>query len=116
MKLTLRDRWDDLTTGDRYVEIKIGKNEACCVKETANGLLYVMECADGNDIYSDIGGADFPLRTLTPAEREEAVAFAKEQFEVEKEMDEKEVLNAISPFVEDGSYIEMSGEEGERWR
>jgi hypothetical protein len=30
--------------------------------------------------------------------------------------DEKEVLNAISPFVKDGSYIEMIGEEGERWR
>lgn len=29
---------------------------------------------------------------------------------------EVDVLNAISPFVEDGSYIEMSGEEGERWR
>ena len=29
---------------------------------------------------------------------------------------EEDVLNAISPFVEDGSYIEMSGEEGERWR
>ena len=30
--------------------------------------------------------------------------------------DEEDVLNAISPFVEDGSYIEMSGDEGERWR
>ena len=30
--------------------------------------------------------------------------------------DEEDILNAISPFVEDGSYIEMSGEWGERWR
>ena len=30
--------------------------------------------------------------------------------------DEVDTLNAIAPFVEDGSYIEMSGEEGEVWR
>lgn len=88
MKLTLRDRWDDLTTNDRYVEIKIGKAQACCVKETEH-YSYVMECFDGNNVYSDIGGADYPLRKLTPEEVKEILDFASEQFEVENMLDEK---------------------------
>ena len=90
MKLTLINRWDDLVLGDRYMEIKIGKAEACCVKEIDNGeLLYVIQCYDGNDVYSDIGGADFPLRKLTPAEYEEVINFAREQLAVEEEMNER---------------------------
>ena len=90
MKLVLRDRWDDLATGDRYVEIKIGKYEACCVKEIDDGeLMYVLQCADGNDVYSDIGGADFPLRKLTLAEYEEIMDFAREQLSVEKDIEFK---------------------------
>ncbi len=88
MKLTLRERWDDLTTGERYAELKIGKHEACCVKETGD-LMYVMECFDGRDVYSDIGGADFPLRKLAPEETEEILDFVREQFEVEAMMDKK---------------------------
>lgn len=30
--------------------------------------------------------------------------------------DEITILSAIAPFVESGSFIEMQGEEGERWR
>lgn len=91
MKLTLRDRWDDLTTGDRYLELKIGKAEACCVKNVPSGLTYVMSCYDGNDVYSDIGGADLPLRSLSPEEYEEVMDFAREQFAVEEELDRKEM-------------------------
>ncbi len=83
MKLTLKDRWDDLTIGDRYLEIKIGKAEACCVKNVPGGLTYVMMCYDNHDVYSDIGGADFPLRSLSPEEYEEVIDFAREQFAVE---------------------------------
>ena len=90
MELTLIDRWDDLTMGNRYMEIKIGKVEACCVEEIDNGeLLYVMQCYDGNNVYSDIGGADFPLRKLTSAEHEEVINFAREQLAVEEEMNER---------------------------
>lgn len=90
MKLKLKDRWDELATGDRYIEIKIDKAEACCVKEIDQGeVMYVMQCHDGNDVYSDIGGADYPLRRLTLAEFKEIMDFAREQFAVEKEMDEK---------------------------
>ena len=94
MKISLEDRWDDLAMGDRYMEIKIGKAEACFVKETDNGeLLYVMQCHDGNDVYSYIGGADFPLRKLTSAEYEEVINFAREQFAVEKELDDLALNN-----------------------
>ncbi len=34
----------------------------------------------------------------------------------EKSSDEKLVFDLISPYVEAGSYIEMSGEDGEVWR
>lgn len=77
-KLTLRDHWDD--SGDKFLEIKIGKHEACCVK-TTNDLMYVLQCADGNDVYSDIGGADFPLRKLTSEEYESVIKFCKEVIE-----------------------------------
>ena len=93
MKLVLRDRWDDLATGDRYVEIKIGKYEACCVKETADGFRYVMECDNGNEVYSDIGGADFPLRKLTDEELKEVMEFVDEQFAAEKELDDLALNN-----------------------
>lgn len=86
MKLTLKDRWIDLTTGDRYLEIKIGigKSEACRVKNVPGGLTYVMMCYDSYDVYSDFGGADFPLRSLSPEEYEEVMDFAREQFALKK--------------------------------
>lgn len=34
----------------------------------------------------------------------------------EKLGDDHILFNAIAPFVKKGSYIEMSGEDGERWR
>jgi hypothetical protein len=38
------------------------------------------------------------------------------QFNGEKLGDEETILNVIAPYVEAGSYIEMSGEEDSRWR
>lgn len=37
-------------------------------------------------------------------------------FTGEKLGDETEIFNSIAPFVEDNSYIEMYGEDGDRWR
>lgn len=34
----------------------------------------------------------------------------------EKRGDDDILFGALAPFVEDGSYIEMQGEDGERWR
>ena len=90
MKLSLRDRWDDIT-GDQYVEIKIGKYEACCLKRVPDQVHpYVLECYDGNDVYSDIGGADYPLRKLSTLETVEVINFAMEQLGTEAELDRKE--------------------------
>jgi hypothetical protein len=38
------------------------------------------------------------------------------QFEGEKSGEEKYLWDAIAPFVEPGSYIEMQGEDGVTWR
>lgn len=38
------------------------------------------------------------------------------QFEAEKIGDEAILFEAIAPFVEPGSFIEMLGEDGDRWR
>ncbi len=38
------------------------------------------------------------------------------QFTGEKIGDDETLFNAIAPFVEKGSYIQMSGEDGESWR
>ena len=87
VKLELRDRWDCLWgSGEKYVEIKIDKTQACCVKQSGD-LLYAIECFNGMEVYSEIGGPDFPLRHLTEKETEEVLAFAKEQLAVEDEME-----------------------------
>lgn len=37
-------------------------------------------------------------------------------FNGEKAGDDSKLFHAVAPYVEDGSFIEMSGEEGEIWR
>lgn len=37
-------------------------------------------------------------------------------FEGEKLLDDEKLFEAIAPFVEDGSYIDMMGEDGYAWR
>ena len=72
--MKIRDSWDD---GEAtYLEIKIGKAECVCVKKRGD-LTYILSCYDGREVYSDIGGADFPLRNLVPEERAEIKAFAE---------------------------------------
>lgn len=75
MKIEVGDRFED--NGAVYTEVRINKSQACCVKETKNGLTYILECADGNDVYSWIGGADYPLRTLTDEERAEVISYIR---------------------------------------
>jgi len=89
MILTLKDRWDDLTTGTQYCEIKIGKYEACCVARD-EFFMYTMEF-DGKNVYSDIGGADFPLRKLTLKEHEEIMNFVREQLGTEAKLENGEI-------------------------
>ena len=73
MKIATRERWSD---GDvTYTELRLGRYEACCIKETSSGLRYILECDDGNDVYSDIAGSDFPLRKLTNKERKEVIDY-----------------------------------------
>lgn len=76
MKISLMDRWND--NGCVYTELRINPGEACCIKETESGYTYVLECADGNDVYSYVGGSDWPLRRLTNEERAKIIQFVKE--------------------------------------
>lgn len=62
------------TAGETYIVFRIGAGEACCVKKKDSGLIYVMDCFDGKEVYSYIGGIDFPLRMLTDAERKTIIA------------------------------------------
>lgn len=72
------DLWDD--HGDRYLELRVGTGGACVVKETPSGLRYVLECEDGNNIYSYVGGADYPLRKLTDEEVAKVMEIADNEF------------------------------------
>lgn len=89
MKIKLINRWDDVNLGDRYVELRLGTGGACCVKDTPSGYRYILECYDGNEVYSYVGGADFPLRKLTDEEHAMVMEFVKEQFKVEKKCNRK---------------------------
>lgn len=80
IKLEVRDVFDDVNE-NKYIEIRIGEHEACCVKKPHNGSPYILQCYDGNEVYSDIGGADWPLRTLKIIEAFEVLKFANAQFE-----------------------------------
>ena len=78
MKIKLIDRWDD---GDEhYIELRLDIAYACCVKETSDGFHYVMDCHDGNNVYSWIAGPDYPLRKLTEEETAYIIKFADEEF------------------------------------
>ena len=94
LKLKSSEKWDD-SEGNKYLEIRIEKADACCVKKTKAGLIYVLMCVDGNNVYSDIAGADYPLRKLTAEEYESIISFAKEEFAKDNSMISD--LNAVSP-------------------
>lgn len=79
MKIELIDKWEDDVNGtdDRYCEFRLYTSEACCVKYREDGLIYVLECYDGNEVYSYPGGSDFPLRKLTKEEEREVISFVE---------------------------------------
>jgi hypothetical protein len=52
----------------------------------------------------------YPLTTDTNGD------YIIDYFSGEKLGDDTQIFMAIAPFVEDGSYIEMSGEDGTLWR
>ena len=76
-KLALLDTWKDRDI--TYAEIKIGKYEACCVKETEKDITTILFEKGGDmcDVYSNIGGADFPLRRMGEKEFSEVIDFAR---------------------------------------
>ena len=79
-KIKIIDQWDDIFgSGDRYMELRVDAGGACCVKQIPNGIyIYKFE---GKEVYSFVGGADYPLRNLTESEKKKVIAFAKEQFD-----------------------------------
>ena len=52
MKFMILDQWEDQSLNEKYLEIRIGKYEACCVKK-AGDLIYVMQCEEQHDLQSD---------------------------------------------------------------
>lgn len=86
MEITLVDRWDNLTTDySRYMTLDIGRGQLVDVKETDSWMLYVMDSPSGFEVYSE--DESFQERYLTSDEMHEVIEFAKEQFDVEKELD-----------------------------
>jgi len=103
MKITLNDRWDDINgNGDKYVELRINTAEACCVKEAPDGRRSFLEFDNGKNVYSWIGGADFPLRKLLPNEVDQIMSFVDEQFEAENSIDNKGEL----PMLKSGLHYD----------
>lgn len=78
MKIELESTWE--YSKQQYAEFRINKYYACCVIKTETGLVYVMDCDDGNNVYSYIGGADFPLMKLSEKEERQILESAKKHF------------------------------------
>lgn len=85
IKVELLDRWDDLfDNGDRYMELLVNdKSRAICVKVKPDDSWYVMQCADGREVYDGGYGADMPIGFLTTDEFEAVKWFVEEQLEAE---------------------------------
>ena len=63
-------------SGDEvYYELRLHPAEECCVKVKQNGTAYVMQCENGETVYSWIAGPDVPLRNLTSEEEKKVLAF-----------------------------------------
>ena len=58
----------------------------------------------------------WPVYCDDPAENDERGDVNEIEFTGEKMGDDQVLFNAIAPYVTDGSYLEMVGEDGERWR
>ena len=83
MELQLIDKWDDYE--ERYLTIELNRNEYVTVKTSYDGEIYVMDCENGYEVFpieNDVG-----IRNLTDEEKREIMSFAKEQFEIEAELD-----------------------------
>ena len=78
MNITLEDFFTGYpNTNKRFMELRIGKAEACCVKRTEGGLLYVMDCYNGDNVYTFMAGADYPVRKMTHEEESHVLKFAE---------------------------------------
>lgn len=77
MKISIVNDWQDHDA--KFYELRLNIAEACCVKENRDGLCYILECDNGYEVYSWIGGADFPLRKLTKEETKEILDYVNQE-------------------------------------
>ena len=89
------DRWDEMYGDASYIEVGINDKEAVCVKciwkSDDEYWAYIMECPDGNEVYLTESGSEYGVRNLTYEERQAVLDWIKEQFDVEREMDERNI-------------------------
>ena len=92
--LTL-DRWDEMYGDASYIEVGINDKEAVCVKciweSDDEYWAYIMECSDGKEVYLTELGSEYGVRNLTDEEKRAVLDWIKEQFDVEREMDERNI-------------------------
>lgn len=89
------DRWDEIYGDAAYIEVSINDKEAVCVKciweDDDNYFSYVMDCENGMEVYLQGLGSEYGVRNLTDEERKAVLDWIKEQFDVEREMDERNI-------------------------
>lgn len=69
-----------------------------------------------HDFYKINNFDDMMARWDWEVQRDDSGNVDEIEFWGEKLGDDEELFKAIAPFVKEGSFIEMSGEEGHRWR
>ena len=86
MEIKLIDRWDDIE-GKKYLTVAFNNiREMCDIKQNDNKI-YIMHCHNGNDVY--LNDSCTGHRNLMTEESEQILEFAKEQFKIERELDNK---------------------------
>lgn len=84
--MTLEDRWDDCLT-EKYITIALNEKEKVDLKQTYEGNIYVMQCQNGKEVYTD--DPDKGVRDLDKStEYLEAIQFFEEQLQVESDMED----------------------------
>ena len=81
MNFKLVDRWDD--NEEKYFTYELDDHGRVDVKRTTDGFIYVMECSNGYEVY---GTGLEGYRNLTEDEEYVVIQTAKEQFEIEEEL------------------------------
>ena len=103
ISMTVRIKIPVAKTAEFWKEFETFKREGSYLSESA-----FDDCSSIEDVFSLFG---FECR-----QNKDHTTYIISEFERERDPDMDQITQFIAPMVEDGSYAEIIGEDGERWK